>query len=60
MGAVLRTQPLKLHEKQNLENTKEDNGALILVVPPEHRMRIEIGYGLEGVINDAKARTNTR
>lgn len=33
----------------------ENNGAVVLVVPPERVMRIEIGYGLEGIINDAKA-----
>jgi len=29
-----------------------DNGILILVVPDERRMRIEVGYGLEGVMTD--------
>jgi uncharacterized protein len=33
----------------------KDNGVLLLVVPPERRMRIEVGYGLEGSLTDAAA-----
>ena len=32
-----------------------DNGAIILVVPSERRIRIEVGYGLEPVIPDGLA-----
>ena len=32
-----------------------DNGVLVLVAPTERRMRIEVGYGLEGVIPDGLA-----
>lgn len=32
-----------------------DNGILIVVVPDEKRMRIEVGYGLEGSITDLTA-----
>jgi uncharacterized protein len=30
-----------------------DNGVLLLVVPGERRIRIEVGYGLEGTLTDA-------
>ena len=30
-----------------------DNGVLLLVVPAERRLRIEVGYGLEGTLTDA-------
>ncbi|MCU0363800.1 MAG: TPM domain-containing protein [Bacteroidales bacterium] len=30
----------------------KDNGVLILVVPDDRQMRIEVGYGLEGVLPD--------
>ncbi len=30
-----------------------NNGAILLVAPKEHKMRIEVGYGLEGVLTDA-------
>jgi uncharacterized protein len=30
-----------------------DNGVLLIVVPSEHKVRIEVGYGLEPVLTDA-------
>jgi uncharacterized protein len=30
-----------------------NNGALFIVAPAEHKVRIEVGYGLEGVLTDA-------
>ena len=30
-----------------------DDGALLLIAKNDHRMRIEVGYGLEGVLTDA-------
>lgn len=33
----------------------KDDGVLFLIAPAERKMRIEVGYGLEGGINDAKA-----
>jgi uncharacterized protein len=32
---------------------KVDDGALLLVAKDDHRIRIEVGYGLEGVLTDA-------
>jgi uncharacterized protein len=32
---------------------KLDNGALFIVVPSEHKARIEVGYGLEPILTDA-------
>ena len=34
---------------------QKDNGALLLVSMKDKHIRLEVGYGLEGVINDAKA-----
>ena len=31
----------------------KNNGVLLLVAPTEHRVRIEVGYGLEGTLTDA-------
>lgn len=40
-------------EKWKLGQTGKDNGLLILIVPSEKKIRIEVGYGLEGFITDA-------
>jgi uncharacterized protein len=34
----------------------KNNGALLIVVPNERKLRIEVGYGLEGVLTDALSR----
>jgi uncharacterized protein len=34
---------------------KTDRGVLVLLVQDSHRWRIEVGYGLEGILPDAKA-----
>lgn len=42
--------------EQNKIGTKEnDNGLLLLIVKDDKKLRIEVGYGLEGVIPDALA-----
>ena len=37
-------------------NTKNNNGIVILAAMQEHKLRIEVGYGLEGVIPDVTAK----
>ncbi len=34
-----------------------NNGALLIVAPKERKVRIEVGYGLEGTLTDAISRT---
>ena len=52
---LLKTIPLRVVEKWQLGKKKKDNGVLLLIVADEHKIRIETGYGLEGVLTDAKA-----
>ena len=33
----------------------KDNGVLVVVAPQDHKMRIEVGYGLEGTLPDVAA-----
>jgi uncharacterized protein len=34
----------------------KNTGAMIIVVPSDHKVRIEVGYGLEGVLTDAASK----
>jgi uncharacterized protein len=34
-----------------------NTGAILIVAPREHKVRIEVGYGLEGTLTDATSRT---
>ena len=36
-----------------LGEAKANNGVLLLIAPKEHRIRVEVGYGLEGTLTDA-------
>ena len=46
---------VKLFEKWKIGKKGKDNGLLVLLAMEEKRIEIEVGYGLEGVVNDAKA-----
>jgi uncharacterized protein len=35
----------------------KNTGAILIVAPKEHKVRIEVGYGLEGQLTDATSRT---
>jgi uncharacterized protein len=35
----------------------KNTGAMLIVAPKEHKMRIEVGYGLEGTLTDAVSRS---
>ena len=37
-----------------LGQKENDNGVLILIAPGDRKMRIEVGYGLEGLLTDTK------
>jgi len=45
----------KVFNEWKLGQGDKDNGILIIVVPDERQMRIEVGYGLEGVMPDILA-----
>ncbi|MBI5701566.1 TPM domain-containing protein [Candidatus Saganbacteria bacterium] len=46
---------VKLFEKWKVGKKGLDNGVIFLLASDDRRVEIEVGYGLEGVINDAKA-----
>lgn len=43
----------ELFRNWKLGEKEKNNGVLLLVAPNEHRVRIEVGYGLEGTLTDA-------
>lgn len=46
---------LQLGRKWGIGQQGEDNGALLIVARDDRRMRIEVGYGLEGRLTDAQS-----
>jgi len=54
-GRTVEDYAVDLYKTWGIGKKGKDNGILILVSPSEGQMRIEVGYGLEGVINDAMA-----
>jgi len=42
-----------LFRKWGLGDKQKNNGVLLLVAPNQRKVRIEVGYGLEGVLTDA-------
>jgi uncharacterized protein len=45
----------RLFKAWGIGQAKQDNGVLVLVAPNERDIRIEVGYGLEGVLPDGLA-----
>lgn len=54
-GEPIENVAVALFKQWGIGKKAEDNGILFLIAPNEKRMRIEVGYGLEGAINDALA-----
>ncbi|MGH8743658.1 MAG: TPM domain-containing protein [Burkholderiales bacterium] len=47
---------IRVAESWKLGRKGIDDGALLLVAKQDHTLRIEVGYGLEGALNDATAK----
>ena len=54
-GESIEDYAYKVFNEWKLGQKDKDNGILIVVVPDERRMRIEVGYGLEGTLPDILA-----
>ena len=52
-GEVLEEYSLKVAEAWKLGKKEKDNGVLLLIAVDDHKMRIEVGHGLEGILTDA-------
>jgi uncharacterized protein len=52
-GLTVEDYANRLFRHWQLGQKKTNNGALLLVAPNERKVRIEVGYGLEGALTDA-------
>ena len=52
---TIETYAVELFEEWGIGGKEKDNGALLLVAPNDREVRIEVGYGLEGVLTDAQS-----
>jgi uncharacterized protein len=52
-GGDIETYANELFRTWKLGQAQKNNGVLLLIAPNEHRVRIEVGYGLEGTLTDA-------
>jgi uncharacterized protein len=54
-GESVEDYAVRVFAEWKLGSRDKDNGVLIVVVPQDRRVRIEVGYGLEGTLTDATA-----
>jgi len=55
-GETVEDYALQLFREWRLGQKGKNNGVLLLVAPTERKVRIEVGYGLEGTLTDAVAK----
>ncbi len=51
-GEVLENYSLKVAQTWGLGQADKDNGVLLLIAKNDRKLRIEVGYGLEGALTD--------
>ena len=54
-GESIEDYATRVFETWKLGQRGKDNGVLVVIVPQDRRMRIEVGYGLEGTLTDVAA-----
>jgi uncharacterized protein len=59
-GTPIEEFAIKVAEAWKLGDKRSDDGLILVIAAQDHKMRIEVGYGLEGVIPDAIAARVTR
>ena len=52
-GGSIEDYAIRVFEKNKLGEKGKDNGVLIVVAKEDRKVRIDVGYGLEGVLTDA-------
>nr|WP_272904293.1 TPM domain-containing protein [Xanthobacter agilis] len=59
-GGAVEDYANALFREWRIGQAEKNNGVLLLVAPHEHQVRIEVGYGLEGILTDAVTSTIIR
>jgi uncharacterized protein len=54
-GESIEEYATRVFDAWKLGQKGKDNGVLVLVVPSDRKLRIEVGYGLEGTLPDVEA-----
>jgi uncharacterized protein len=52
-GAALENRSIELAEQNGIGQKEKNNGVLLYIAKDDRKLRIEVGYGLEGVLTDA-------
>jgi uncharacterized protein len=52
-GQSIEDFAVKVFDENKIGHAKKDNGVLLIVAKVDHKIKIEVGYGLEGVLTDA-------
>jgi len=55
-GQTIEERAVEIFEKWQIGKKGKDNGVLLLIAKKERKIRIEVGYGLEGLIPDVYAK----
>jgi uncharacterized protein len=55
-GEAIEQYALRVAEQWKIGRKKVDDGAILVVAKDDRALRIEVGYGLEGALNDATAK----
>ena len=54
-GEALEDFSIRLAEAWNIGQKDKDNGIILLIFQKEQKIRLEVGYGLEGALTDAES-----
>jgi uncharacterized protein len=54
-GESVENYAVDLYKQLGVGSKKDNRGVLLLVAPNQRKYRVEVGYGLEPIINDARA-----
>jgi len=54
-GEALEDFSIRLAEAWNIGQKNKDNGVILLIFQKEQKIRLEVGYGLEGALTDAES-----